>query len=55
MTKNHSEEQLAFFDKLTALKRKGTPSDIAKVVKFLASDEASFITGQNIRIDGGLI
>lgn len=55
MTKNHSEEQLAFFDKLTALKRKGTPSDIAKVVKFLASDESAFITGQNIRIDGGLI
>jgi NAD(P)-dependent dehydrogenase (short-subunit alcohol dehydrogenase family) len=37
-----------------ALKRLGEPDDIAKVVRFLASDDASFITGGNIEVDGGL-
>jgi 3-oxoacyl-[acyl-carrier protein] reductase len=35
------------------LHRLGTPQDIAHAVRFLASDEASFITGQSIVIDGG--
>ena len=38
----------------TPLKRLGEPEDIAKVVVFLCSDLASFITGQNIVIDGGM-
>jgi 3-oxoacyl-[acyl-carrier protein] reductase len=37
------------------LKRAGTPGDIAGVVAFLASDDASYITGQVIGIDGGLL
>lgn len=37
-----------------SLKRIGTPDDIAKAVLFLASDDASFITGQSIVVDGGL-
>ncbi|MBR4965611.1 MAG: SDR family oxidoreductase, partial [Lachnospiraceae bacterium] len=37
------------------LKRIGTPEDIANGVLFLASDEASYITGQVITIDGGLM
>jgi NAD(P)-dependent dehydrogenase (short-subunit alcohol dehydrogenase family) len=35
--------------------RLGTPADIASAVAFLASDEASFITGQLISVDGGLL
>ena len=35
-------------------KRIGRPEEIAELIYFLAQDEASFITGQAIRIDGGL-
>ena len=37
------------------LGRLGTPSDIGEAVAWLASDKASYITGINLRIDGGLI
>lgn len=36
------------------LKRVGTPRDIAETVAFLASDKASYITGQVISVDGGM-
>jgi len=36
------------------LKRLGQPEDIAKLVSFLASDDASFITGSEYNIDGGI-
>lgn len=36
-------------------KRVGTPADIASAVLFLASDEASFITGTSLVVDGGLL
>jgi NAD(P)-dependent dehydrogenase (short-subunit alcohol dehydrogenase family) len=36
------------------MKRMGTPEDVGNAVAFLASDEASFITGAELRVDGGL-
>ena len=38
----------------TALGRMGEPEDVANAVLFLASDEASFVTGQCLGVDGGL-
>jgi 3-oxoacyl-[acyl-carrier protein] reductase len=38
----------------TCLKRLGEPTEIAEAVSFLASDRSSFITGQVLRVDGGL-
>jgi 3-oxoacyl-[acyl-carrier protein] reductase len=38
---------------ITPVRRAGTPADIAAVIAFLASDDASFITGQTIYVDGG--
>jgi NAD(P)-dependent dehydrogenase (short-subunit alcohol dehydrogenase family) len=35
------------------LKRSGTPEEIAKAIVFLASDQASFVTGQIVSVDGG--
>ena len=37
------------------LDRMGTPEEIANTAAFLASDEASYITGQTLIVDGGLM
>lgn len=37
------------------LQRMGDPREVAKVVRFLASDDSSYVTGQVINIDGGLL
>ena len=39
----------------TPLKRWGTPEDIAKMARFLCSDEASFVTGQVVNVNGGAV
>jgi 3-oxoacyl-[acyl-carrier protein] reductase len=41
--------------KAIPLGRFGTPDDVARLVRFLASDDAAYITGQAIRVDGGLL
>lgn len=37
------------------LKRMGSPKEVAKVVKFLSSEDSSYVTGQVINIDGGMV
>ena len=53
MTRGFSEAVVAGICEETPLLRAGTPEDIASAVLFLASDEASFITGQTLCVDGG--
>jgi len=49
-----SDEKFAGYVQMQCLKRMSTPDDMAKVMVFLCSDEASWITGQTILADGGL-
>ncbi|MGH3997826.1 MAG: SDR family oxidoreductase [Pseudonocardiaceae bacterium] len=48
----HSEDQVA---KAYPMSRLGTPEDVAGIVAFLVSDAASWITGETVRVDGGLL
>jgi len=48
------EEARAKMLDLTPLARLGDPEDVAGAVRFLCSDEASFITGEVLLVDGGL-
>jgi 3-oxoacyl-[acyl-carrier protein] reductase len=50
-----SDEQKAQAIDMTPLGRLGTVEDVANAVVFLASDEACFITGQVLSVDGGLV
>ncbi len=45
---------LSFFEQQYPLRRVGTPEDIANAVNFLCSEEASFVTGHTLVVDGGL-
>jgi 3-oxoacyl-[acyl-carrier protein] reductase len=55
MTASLSAELMAELNKRIPLARYGAPEDIAYAVAFLVSDEASYITGQVLTVDGGLI
>jgi 3-oxoacyl-[acyl-carrier protein] reductase len=48
-----SEEEKRSFIEKTLTKRVGQPIDIARAILFLASEEASYITGETIHVDGG--
>ena len=55
MTATVPEKILDMMKEKTPLKRLGTPADIANALLFLASDDASFINGAVISVDGGLL
>ncbi len=49
------EKVLAGMREHTPLGRLGAPSDIANAYAFLASDEAAYISGETLRVDGGIV
>jgi 3-oxoacyl-[acyl-carrier protein] reductase len=54
MTKFSSEEEKDYYLEKIPLKRLGDPREIADCVVFLCSDRSSYITGQDISVNGGL-
>jgi len=55
MIKTIPEKVIAMLKEKTPLARMGTPQDIANAYLFLASEEASFITGTVLSVDGGIV
>lgn len=53
MLAGFDDETLASLAEETPLGRLGTPRDVASAIRFLLSDDASFITGQVLGVDGG--
>ena len=53
MTKSAGEELIELFRLDTPLKRIAEPKELAKPILFLASDDASYITGHILVVDGG--
>ncbi len=56
--KNYPDNQEEVFDKLSKsqpIGRMGTVNEIASLISFLCSDDAAFITGSNIPVDGGFV
>ena len=49
------EERIASFGKLVPMRRTGSVDDIAAAVAYLASDDACYVTGQEIVVDGGYL
>jgi 3-oxoacyl-[acyl-carrier protein] reductase len=54
MTDKLTDEQRAELAKNIPLTRLGNPEDISRVVSFLCSEDADYITGQVIAVDGGM-
>jgi NAD(P)-dependent dehydrogenase (short-subunit alcohol dehydrogenase family) len=53
MTKSAGPDLIAYFIDQTPLKRIAKPEELAKAIAFLASDDASYITGEMLVVDGG--
>ena len=51
---NANEDMMKALARAHPLNRLGEPAEVGRLVRFLASDDASFITGQAIAIDGGM-
>ncbi|MCI4444792.1 MAG: SDR family oxidoreductase, partial [Candidatus Aminicenantes bacterium] len=54
MTEKLPEEVKKAFLDIIPMKRFGLPVEVARVVKFLCSDDAAYITGQVINVNGGM-
>jgi 3-oxoacyl-[acyl-carrier protein] reductase len=54
-TAGKTPEQIQRYGQLSPFGRLGQPAEIAEVVAFLASDAAVWVTGQNLRVNGGLV
>jgi 3-oxoacyl-[acyl-carrier protein] reductase len=54
MTNKLTEEQVQKLVQNVPMGRMGNPEDVAKVVAFLCSKDADYITGQVIAVDGGM-
>ncbi len=54
MTAGLNEEQRAHMLKSVPMGRTGTPLEVAAAITFLASDEAAYVTGQTLRVNGGM-
>ncbi|MBR6512519.1 MAG: SDR family oxidoreductase, partial [Clostridia bacterium] len=55
MNASYSEEDINALKAEAPLGTIGSPEDVASTIYFLCSDEADFITGQNIGVNGGLV
>jgi 3-oxoacyl-[acyl-carrier protein] reductase len=53
MVPDAQDVALAPIMEVQAIKRRGTPDDVAAAIAFLCNDDAGFITGQNLVVDGG--
>lgn len=55
MTEALSDKVKEMFENLIPMKKAGTANDVARVVSFLASADSDYITGQVIKVDGGML
>jgi 3-oxoacyl-[acyl-carrier protein] reductase len=54
MTHRMNDQMREYILKMTPLARIGTAKEVAAAVTYLASDEAAFVTGQVLRVNGGM-